>query len=476
VKFFPFVLLLCISFYLQAEEGLKLSLAEAQSAAIDHSERLSIAELQTLIAREKIQEIRGINLPKLSVDGAYNVRNNDAGFVRKNPGYKEYKKQQEYREEQQAEKERQPSGPISKSTSPPKLPEPPKKIKTIATEKEWSAGKVSLVVPVYDFGYVSSLLQSQNSIIEATIHEKTRVQQDLLFAVANNFYRALEGAKIEIVVLESIRALQAQLATAQDLYSVGLVTQNDVLVVEVQLAERQQECIQARHNIDIALCSLGRLMGKQIATAEQLDDVEENVEWKDEVDSILIQADEAHPVLKKIQARTAAAASDLQATKAENYPDINAFLNLHASSDKYLLHKNWVHGGIAIEIPIFDGGIVNSRVAQKRKQISALDLQYAEAEEDIHLQIRKAYLRVDSAFHQIPVAQKSIQLAEDNLFISKDLFQEGLITSDDVLNDESRLAQARSNYYAALYDFYIAKTELDYAAGNIQEQGAQHVG
>jgi outer membrane protein TolC len=444
-----------------AEELHKLSFAEAQEIAIVHSEELSIAELETLIATEKIREIRGINLPKLTVDGSYNIRNNDIGFVRKNPMYKK----------------QQPTPPHVHGEPPAPRPDPqPKTIKTIAANKHVTNGKVSLIVPVYDFGYVSNLMKAQTSIVEATVHEKDRVQQDLLAAVAGSYYRALEGSKIETVVLESIGVLGTQLATAQDLYSVGLVTKNDVLVVEVQLAERQQERIQARHNTESALCSLTRLTGRQITLVSELEDVKEEVSWNESVDSIIAQSDAVHPVLKKIQANTTAASFDYEATKAENFPDINAFVNLHSSSDSYLLHKNWVHGGVCIEIPIFDGGIVDSKLAQKRKQISVLDLRYTEAVEDIHLEIRKAFLKVDSALYQIPVAQKSIQLAEDNLMISKDLFEEGLIMSDDVLRDESRLAQARSNYYQSLYDFYIAKSELEYAAGLIHRQGIEHVG
>lgn len=451
VRFF-FIVFFFGSICLFSEEQRKMTLSAVQDAALAHSEELSIAELQTLIASEKIQEIRGINLPKLTVDGSYNLRNNDAGFVRKNPMYKK-------------EEASSPAGPPQ-----------PKKIKTIAANKEVANGKLSLIVPVYDFGYVDSLLKAQALRIEATVYEKEKIQQNLLFAVANNFYRALEGAKIEDVVAESIKVLKAQFQTAQDLFSEGFVTQNDVLVVEVQLAEREQELIQARHNIESAIASLARLTGEKLKAVSDFQDVEEDVSWQEDMDAIMAQADAGHPALKKIQASTTAAVSDLEATKAENYPDINAFVNLNSSSDTFLLHKNWVHGGVCIQIPIFDGGIVTSKVAQKRTQISALDLQYTEALEDIHLGIQKAYLKVDSAFHQIPVAQKSISLAEDNLMISQDKFEEGLIMSDDVLNDESRLAQARSNYYQSLYDFYIAKSELDFASGRIQRQGTEHVG
>jgi outer membrane protein TolC len=65
------------------------------------------------------------------------------------------------------------------------------------------------------------------------------------------------------------------------------------------------------------------------------------------------------------------------------------------------------------------------------------------------------------------VAKKTIALAEDSLAISQDLFEEGQILSDDVLDNEGRLVQARSNYCQALYEFYMAQSELEYAAGLI---------
>jgi outer membrane protein len=428
-----------------ATEESVLTLADVEGAAVKHSEELSIAELHTVIAREKINQIRGINLPKLTANGAYNIRNTHPGFVRKNPNYHQ-------------------NTPEGMHQPPPQ----PKKIVAIAAEKEGVTGKISLLVPIYDFGYESNLMQAQESLVEASIHDKDRVLQDLLFLVSTTFYRALEASKIETVAKESISILEKQLTTAKDLYSVGLVTKNDALAVEVQLAERQQQLIEVHHIIESALTTLHRLTGISSITISQLQDVHEPREWDVDVEEMITKADKVHPVLKKIVTEREAASFDVAATRAENYPDINAFLNLNASSDKYLLHKKWAHGGVEIEIPIFDGGIVASKVAQKRTEISVIDRHYDKAVEDIHLHIRKSFLQVDSAFHRLSVARKSIQLAEDNLTISQDLFEEGQILSDDVLDNEGRLAQARSNYCQALYEFYMAKSELEYAAGLIQ--------
>ncbi len=462
MKHFLGLALITTSIIVGAEPSQKLSFVQAQAAALAYSEELSIAEIETLTAREKIEEIRGINLPKLSLDGTGSFRNNEPGFIRRNPAYDQQKAK--------------PVSPNPSSPAEPIPPRPPKHLKTIAAQRQGASGKLSLIVPIYDFGVVSNMMRAQTSVVSSTLHEKDRIQQDVLFAVANSFYRALEGSKIENVLAESMKVLNQQLATAKDLYSVGLVTQNDVLVVEVQLAQRQQESIQAKHNIESALSTLSRLTGKNVTTVEEIEDVSDAVTWNETVDTIISRSDVAHPVLKKILANIDAATFEYEATKAENYPDIKAFMNYNTSTDKYMWHKKWVQTGVCIDIPIIDGGIVNSRLAQKRHQLSALDLRYTEALRNIHLEIQRSFFNVDSAFLQIPVAKKSIHLAEENLAISRDLFDEGFIMSDDVLSDEERLAQARSNYYQALYSFYIARSGLEYAAGLIQMEGANHVG
>ena len=426
-----------------------LTLCDCQKEALHHSQELSIAELQTMIAQEKIDEIRGINIPKISAEGTYNVRDKDQGFVRDNPLY-----------------HASPTIPRP-DVNPLDIPEPPRRIKTISAEKKYTSSKVSLIVPLYDCGHVNDMMQAQRSTVEATEHERDRIQQDLLFAVADSYYRSLEGAKIEEVVLQSIKVLTQQLATAKDLFSVGYVTKNEVLVVEVQLAQRQQELIQARHNIESALASLSRLVGKKVERTAQLTDISREVQWKETLATFYSRADCCHPELKRIIANEKAAQAELKAIRTEDYPRLSAFVNFNSSSDKFLLHKNWIHSGVGLTVPIFDGGIVDSKMAQKRKQIDQLSLRYSQAVEDIHLRVQKAYLNVDSAYSRIPVALKSIELAEENLKIDHDLFEEGMIMSDDVLNDEERLAQARSSYFQSLYSFQIAKSQLEYAAGLI---------
>ena len=443
------------------------SLATCQAMALQRSQRLSIVELQIGVAREKIHEIQGINTPKVSADATYMVRD-------KHPGVKKKVRPQvaSPRSVQQPQKPSQNPQQGSQSQQQIKdvsqQQESPKTIKTIAANKKATTTKLSLLVPIYDFGYVDNLVGAQKCVIEATESERDRVEQDLLLEVAEYYYRALESSKLETVVLQSIKLLKQQRDNAKDLFSVGLVTKNDVLGVEVQLASREQELIQARHNIEYSLAGLSRLTELVIKHVDQLEDIPEEPVWGLSLQDALTKVTDQHPDIRRIHASILAAEWEYNAIRAENFPEINGFVNFNSSSDTYLLHRNWLTTGVGIEIPIFDGGIVDSKLKQQKKEQQELDLHLDAAHRDINLQVTDAYLSVDAAYNKIPVAKTSIHHAEENLNIDRDLYQEGLMASDDLLNDEERLAEARSNYFQAVYNFKIAKCRLAYAIGDIQ--------
>lgn len=429
----------------------KYSLAVCQAKGLEKSQRLSIAELEVSIAEEKIHEIEGINTFKICAEGMYSIRDKHPGSVRKVP--------------QQKVPKVPPSAVQQKGEQPQKTPS---KIKTIVGHKENATSKLSLIVPICDFGYVDRLIAAQRSQAAATESERKRLEQNVLLAVTASYYYALQSTKIEEVVLQSIKLLSQQLSLAQDLYSVGIVTKNDVLGVKVQLAQRKQEYIQARHAIENSLDTLNRLTELNVKKTSELEDCATDVLWAGTLDQFLQKVNDTHPELATIHAHIRAAESAHGAIAAENYPEITGFASFNTNSDSYLLHRQWLHTGVGIQIPIFDGGIVASKLLQNRDRQKELSLQYEGKYQDICLQVKKAFHAVDAAYSKIPVAKESILHAEENVKIDADLYEEGLLASDDLLNDEERLAEARSNYFQALYNFKIAQAELAYAVGEIE--------
>ncbi|MEZ5993697.1 MAG: TolC family protein [Planctomycetota bacterium] len=133
-------------------------------------------------------------------------------------------------------------------------------LKFISGQRENVSLSVNAVVPIYDFGKTMYALEVANGRADLAELSARRQYQEVEFGVALGYFRLLEAQKILQVVEESIEVVQRQLQIAQEFLEQGLVANNDVLVVEVQLAQRQQEQLRAHNNVEVAKATLNRLM------------------------------------------------------------------------------------------------------------------------------------------------------------------------------------------------------------------------
>jgi outer membrane protein TolC len=83
------------------------------------------------------------------------------------------------------------------------------------------------------------------------------------------------------------------------------------------------------------------------------------------------------------------------------------------------------------------------------------------------MEIKYAYLILQEAEKQIAVSQKVIEQAEENFRISEERYKERISTSTEVLEAQTLLTKAKSEYANALGDYNINYARLQRAMGVI---------
>ncbi len=400
----------------------QLTLADCLRIAGENNRRIGIAGRRVLIADDRVDEVIASILPRLEAEGRFTARNNDAGVQR-------------------------PGAPgIS------------------FQEREVGTASLSAIVPIYSFGRAENAYDAAKLGVRVAELDAERVQQDLELAVRDAYFRLLEAQKIETVVAASIAVIDRQLEVARDFLAQDLVSRSDVLSAEVQLAEREQERILAANNVELARAALNRLLGLDVERRTQVQDVLETDPWEGELRTVLRLAIERRPDLEAARQRIAIAQAQYRGTRAEFFPVIYAFGSYNYTTDEFQLNDDWLSGGAAIEVPIFDGRLQRSR----REIDEAVDLR-DERIDDVMLDVRQAYLDQRAAATRVPVARRAIELGEENLRIVADQYSQGLVTSVDVLIEEDRLSRARVSYYRALYAYHQAQARLINALGGPPE-------
>lgn len=392
-----------------------LTLNECYSLAIANSETMSLADLKALIEEDKTREIWGTALPQLSAQ---------ADFITKGDA------------------------------------------KHFHHHDRTKNARVSLLVPLYNYGSYSSI-SAQEKKEEAALIDIDRARQNVLLATSQAYFLLLESQKIEMILRESIQGLKGQLKITNDFKDQGLVHENELLLVEVELSLLEQELLQAQNQVALAIAKLNRLIGYEMDYPTEISDVLEDTQWNGNFVQILYEAKANHPILRSLSAQIEAACYAYKAEKGKLYPAFYGYTNYSTTDDYALPYKHGLDAGIGIQLSLYDGGTTWAKIKRLKKEICEWEQRYSAEEKNIELNIRSAFLNVESAANKLPIASKSIDLAKRSLKLTQDHYAEGLITNLEVINDQEKIIRALYNYYHALYQFHLAKTDLAYAAGMI---------
>jgi outer membrane protein TolC len=408
----------------------EMTLAEAIRAALENNRAVGIARRRIGIAEDRRREANSRYFPTMTVDAASADRDSE---------------------------------PVAQFPNPFGLG--PKTIKTPQGNLYTATTRTALVLPLLDFGRTSNASEAAQYGVDAARLTSERTEQDIVLQVSQAYYRVLQALKIRGVVLDSIATVELQHRDAKAFFEQGLVANSDVLSAEVRLAERQQDLITAEANVQAAQAGLNRVLGRDLDSKLRLQDVSGRPPWNGNYDALVRTARESRGDLKAARLQMLSSEADLAATRAENWPRLNAYAEYDTNSTSFLLHKEWTVTGLTLSMTLFSGGAQSAAIERRQKELLDAQDQFLERQDNISLDVKQAYLAAGQTFDSVSVAEKNQQLAAENLRILRDRYSEGLVTSTEVLTAEDTSSRARSNYYQALYDYHTAIARLDNVIG-----------
>ncbi len=98
-----------------------------------------------------------------------------------------------------------------------------------------------------------------------------------------------------------------------------------------------------------------------------------------------------------------------------------------------------------------------------RRAQKAIDL----INDQVALETRTAFQRLKQAEKRMKVSTRVIKHAEENYRITHARYQSQIATSTQVLDAQSMLTRAKTNYYDAFYGFKVAVAAVDRASGDL---------
>ena len=319
------------------------------------------------------------------------------------------------------------------------------------------------------------LANYQASVIgeDAAHLEETAKYQDVVQNVKIAYFNILRAQRIQDAARQAVEMLNAHRDVAQNYFNVGMIPKNDLLHAEVELANGKQALVRANNAVELAKSSFNTVIKRKIFAPVDVVDILTYHHLKQSFEECLNIAQQARPELKISSLRAAQAGKLVRVAQSDYLPALGVVGNYSRFGDKPSVSgsdfkdaESWYLMAVA-SWNFWEWGKTKFRVdASKAKENQALEAS-KELNDQITLEIKNAYLILQETESQIVVWQKVIEQAEENFRISEERYKERVATSTEVLEAQTLLTKAKSEYANALGDYNVNYAKLQRAMGTI---------
>ena len=318
---------------------------------------------------------------------------------------------------------------------------------------------------LYDFGKTSSSIDAATYGLKAreieTVRAKNRSALEFIIA----YYDLLEAEKLLQVAGEDVQRYEAHKKDADVRYNAGVVTRNEVLEADVTLADSRQRYLTADNLRSLRASRVNSLLLRPLNEAVQLEEVKKTPSAGITLDQAWAAAETESPEIQIIDAGIRAKEESVKSVQAEYMPNFFLSGGYEYQENQFMVHQdNWsLIAGVNINLS--SGGATSSRVGMGKGELLSLRITRDKILDAVRLDVKSAYLDLQSSMQKIEVMKTSVASAEENLRIQRLRYQEGVGTAIEVLDAVTLLSSTETNSWRALYGSERAEAGLLYSMG-----------
>lgn len=341
----------------------------------------------------------------------------------------------------------------------------------ITSENEY-AFVTSVKQPVFaGFSILNRYELAELGLDVAKINDKL-VRQNIVYEAHHIYFSLLKAQKLLAVAEDTVRQIESQTDVARNFYQVGMTPLNDLLQAQVELANARQNLVIAQNNLESAEANFNMFLRRPINTPVHVQDVLGYRAVEKNLDDCLETARQNRLEIQVADRKIEIAQKELKLAQKDYYPTVMLEGNV------YRLGNDWdVDGGAGIndthrwdiqataQWNFWEWGRTTYGAREKRSRVSQAVNEKTEVQENLILEVKKAFLKTVETEKNIATAEKAIEQAKENLRINQERYKEQVATTTDVLDAQTLLSRTMTNYYSALYDFKISKASLFRAMG-----------
>ncbi|MGZ5819478.1 MAG: TolC family outer membrane protein [Burkholderiaceae bacterium] len=340
------------------------------------------------------------------------------------------------------------------------------------------AWNLQLTQPLLRAGSAFAYLQSE-SIVEQATAQYQQAQQDLLLRVAQAYFGVIVAQDVIAASDAEVQALEEQLAQVKRGFTAGTHSLTDIDDTQSRLGLARSQRVAAKNDLESKRADLEKVTGQSLTQLAVLQATAAPTQpqpldaraWMD-------QARSNHPAVRAQRAALAAAQSEIKKNAADYAPTldlVSSYGSNYASNSlttptDYSTRASSRQIGLQLNIPIYSGGMTNSKVieaiANRNKAQADLEAARRQAATDA----QQAYAGVVNGLAQIEALNVALASGQSAVKGNRVGYRLGIRINIDVLNAEQQLYTSQRDWTKARYDTLLQGLKLKAATGSLTEE------
>jgi outer membrane protein len=424
-----FSFLLFISIKVNAQTTQKISLEQAIDMSIANSNNLKIAKAKIMDASANVQEAKDRQLPDAKVNASY-LRLAGAKLDLKNSA--------------------------SGSGGGPKV-------------NQALYALVNVSMPIYAGGKIKYGIEAAKYLEEAAKLSVENDKEGITFNTIAAYTNLYKADAVIVVLKENLKTAQQRDATFSRLEQNGLLARNDLLKAQLQTSNIELSLLDAENNENLAKINMAIMLGlpenSNIETDSNFVNTKQDLQPFLTYENLALQN---RKDVKIIGLQKKANTVGIKAAKADAYPTIAATGGyINADIPKTLSITNALNIGVGVQYNIASLWKSNTKLAQAKSR----EIQLAATEniltDGIRLQVNKDYQNFVLAKKKIDVYERAIAQATENARITKNKYDNNLVSITELLEANDALLQTKLIVAAAKADAALAYNKLLETTGTL---------
>lgn len=365
------------------------------------------------------------------------------------------------------------SGTMSHTITAPQFSIGDQTVKMGKDKANTATGTLNISLPLFAPAVYRAMSMTKTDI-ELAVEKSRASKQDLVNQVTKAYYQLM-------LTQDSYDVLQKSYKLAEDNYNIvnakyrqGTVSEFDKITAEVQMRSVKPSVISAGNAVTLSKLQLKVLMGITADVDIKIDDslaAYEGVVFANQLDNTVHEGLVNNTTMKQLELNRLMLQKNIKSLRTNFMPTLGlgySYQYQSMNNDSWNVF-NYNYGSssslvFSLSIPLYKASNF-TKLKSNRIQIRQLDQNRLDTERKLNMQITSYQDNMSASSEQVSSNKENVMQAEKAVQIAGKRYEVGKGTVLELNTSQVQLTEAELTYNQSIYDYLVAKADLDQVLG-----------